>query len=68
MHTYMFTGITVGITTMGWWGGTIVLNELSAVMLSSPLGSYGTFYFIAGSCILMNIYVLLFIPETKVYS
>ena len=67
-HTHMvhIQGITVAISTTGWWGGTIVVTQLSPIILSSALGAFGILYLIAGVTAMLTVYVLLLIPETKV--
>ena len=41
------------------------MGEVGPVLLSSPLKTSGTFYFLSGMCLLAFLHVLVLIPETK---
>ena len=42
------------------------MGEVGPILLSSPLKTPGTFYFFAGTYVLVFLHVLLLLPETKV--
>ena len=66
-HTHTHTGITVAMSSTGWWGGTIIVSQLFPILLSS-VSSYGNLYIITGIGVLLTVYVLFLVPETKVSS
>ena len=59
-------GISAALSQIGWWGGIILLGEIGPVLISSPLKTSGTLYFLSGMCLVAFLHVLFFIPETKV--
>ncbi len=67
MHdTSLCPGLSVSVASVGWWVGTILSGEISPFLLSSRLGTAGTLLLHAVICALSFIFVLLFLPETKV--
>ncbi len=63
---YIFIGISAALSQIGCWGGIIILGEIGPVLISAPLKTSGTLYFLSGMCLVAFLHVLLFIPETKV--
>lgn len=59
-------GIAVSITTAANWIGNFIIAMLTPILISSPLGIYGTFYLLCGALFLAVLFVLLTLPETKV--
>ena len=59
------SGLSAALSQLGWWGGIFLLGEVGPVLLSSPLKTSGTFYFLSGMCLLAFLHVLVLIPETK---
>ncbi len=58
----------MSLTSTAFWIGNFLVAQVSPIMLVSPLQTYGTFYFLAGTSFLASTYVLLTLPETKVAS
>ena len=63
---FLSTGISAALSQIGWWGGIILLGEIGPILISSPLQTSGTLYFLSGMCLVAFLHVLFFIPETKV--
>ena len=59
-------GISAALSQIGWWGGIFLLGEIGPILISSPLKTSGTLYFLSGMCLLAFLHVLFLIPETKV--
>lgn len=69
MHTgsdIFLLGISAALSQIGWWGGILILGEIGPILISSPLKTSGTLYFLSGMCLVAFLHVLFFIPETKV--
>ena len=68
MATYVFViiGISAALSQLGWWGAIFLLGEIGPILISSPLKSSGTLYFLSGMCLIAFLHVLFLIPETKV--
>ena len=58
-------GVAVG--TANYWICSIAVTQLTPIMLSSPLQVFGTMYCFAGAAFISFIFILLTLPETKVY-
>lgn len=57
------------ITTVVYWLGNTLVAQLSPVLLASPqIRTQGTLYILAGVNITAFLFVLLVLPETKVYN
>ncbi len=65
-YTSLCPGLSVSVASVGWWVGTILSGEISPFLLSSRMGTAGTLLLHAVICALSFIFVLLFLPETKV--
>ena len=60
------SGFMVSVTGTGYWIGVIVINQVSPILISSPLRVSGTFLLFGAVSIVLLLFVLLFLPETKV--
>ncbi len=61
-------GAAVSITTAGNWTGNFLVAMLTPILiLCSPLDIHGTFYLLSGALLMGFFFVLLTLPETKVY-
>ena len=60
-------GIAVSITTAANWTGNFVIAMLTPILITSPLKIFGTFYILCGALFLAVLFVLLTLPETKVW-
>lgn len=59
-------GVAVSVTTAANWIGNFVIAILTPILITSPLGIYGTFYILSGALFLAVLFVLLTLPETSV--
>lgn len=60
-------GTAVSITTAANWFGNFIIAMLTPVLIASPLRIFGTFYIVCVALLVGVIFVLLTLPETKVY-
>jgi hypothetical protein len=61
-------GAAVSITTAGNWTGNFLVAMLTPILIfCSPLDIHGTFYLLSGALLMGFFFVLLTLPETKVY-
>ena len=65
-HTHMHTGISTALSYTGMWIGAVVVSQISPILIVSSLGVHGTYYLMAGVCLVLFFFVLFLIPETKV--
>ncbi len=63
---YLFTGTTVAICTGLYWLFATIWNQITPLLLGSPIQSHGYFYVLAGINACAFLSVLIFLPETKV--
>ena len=57
----------MSLSSVAWWMGTLLVSLLTPILLSSPLQIHGTFYLLGAVHVIIFLYVLLLLPETKVY-
>ena len=55
------------MASFAYWVCDVVVAQLTPIMLASALQTFGTFYFLAGVNLIGFFFVLLTLPETKVY-
>lgn len=66
MTFFSLSAISVSLTTSAFWLGSIVVAQVTPVLLASSLQTSGTFYLLVGVQIAGLLLVLLALPETKV--
>ena len=61
-----YAGLMISISSTGFWIGVVVVNEISPILVSSSLRLSGTVLLFAGINLLVFMFILLVVPETKV--
>jgi hypothetical protein len=56
----------LSISNTGYWTGGIIVNQLSSVLIESPLRISGTLLVFSFFSLVMILFILLIVPETKV--
>ena len=60
------SGFMVSVTNTGFWLGVIMVNQIGPILASSRLNISGTLLLFSVVTFAMLLFVLLFVPETKV--
>ena len=59
-------GFMISICNTAFWIGLMSVNQIGPILVNSSLHIFGTLLFFSGACTALFVYVLLFLPETKV--